>query len=355
VLEPRGALRFRFLNGPQRGTVALVRPPRARIGRSRTNDIILADHEGAAASAHHAEATRDGRQWWIHDLNSTHGTSLNGTRVTRAPFGPGDRLQFGDVECEVLRGRFPVAAALALSVVVAAAGVVAYLAFSVREPDFEDVAAAVARSVYAVAVETPSGRELIGTAFVVERGVLATNAHVAAPLRVPQTTAGRHAIVIRSDSGEVHRIGAVHVSPLWKTGTLAHDVALLRVDDLAADSVPLPLADAATLATMTRGTSVATFGFPAISTDPARPRGRLALDVLGDVREQYLAIGLRVAPGTSGSPIFLRTGVVIGLVAGGDFVADPAGVLTPSGTNVNWGLSVAPLRQLIRDGAAERR
>jgi hypothetical protein len=356
VLEPRGALRLRFLNGPQRGTVAILRPPHSRIGRSRNNDIILADHEGAAASAHHADAIHDGRQWWIHDLNSTHGTSLNGARITRAPFGAGDRLKFGDVECEVSRGRFAVTAAVAVTAAIGLIASFAYLAFSAREPDFEDVAASVARSVYTVAVETPTGRELIGTAFVVERGMLATNAHVAAPLRIPPSAPDRHAIVIRSDSGDVHRVDAVHVSPHWRTGTLANDVALLYVDDLAADSAPLPLADAATLGTLARGTSVATFGFPAISTDPAHPRGRLAIDVLGDVRDgQYLAVGLRIAPGTSGSPIFLRSGVVVGLVAGGDFVADPAGVLTPSGTNINWGLSVAPLQQLLRDRAAERR
>ena len=345
MLEPRGALRLRYLTGPQRGTTAVLRPPRSRIGRSRDNDIILADHEGAAASAHHAEAVREGRQWWIHDLNSRNGTFLNGTRITRAPFGAGDRLQFGDVAGEVMRGRFvPVtAAAVLLAALIAALVLTAW-----REPSFETVAGDVARSVFLVALESQGERDIVGTAFAVDDDLLGTNAHVAAALTVPSGRPDVRAIVVRGDSATVHVVSDVHVSPSWKKGSLAFDVALLRVADLPTDARPLALADAASLASLTRGRSVATFGFPAMSTDPVKPRGRLSLDVLGDVRDgQYLAVGLRVAPGTSGSPIFLPDGTVVGLVAGGDFVETAPGELGPSGTNVNWGITVAPLRELI--------
>jgi V8-like Glu-specific endopeptidase len=352
VLEPRGALRLRYLTGPERGTTAVLRPPRSRIGRSRDNDIVLADRTDAQASGHHAEAVREGRQWWIHDLQSTNGTALNGTRITRAPFGPGDRLRFGDIECEVLRGRFVLAVTLATLLIVGAA---AY-AFTVwRQPTFETVAASVARSVYLVAVERRDARQLIGTAFVVGEDVLATNAHVAAAVQASLEKPGQRGIVVRGDSGTLHAIDEIHVSPSWR-GSLSGDVALLRVSGLPADAQPLPLADAATLAALARGTIISTFGFPASSTDVMRPRGRLSRDVLGDVRDgQYLAVGLRIAPGTSGSPIFLPNGLVVGLVAGGDFVVAPDGRINPSGTNANWGISVAPLQQLIRECEAERR
>ena len=156
--------------------------------------------------------------------------------------------------------------------------------------------------------------------------------------------------MIRGDSGDVHTIDQVHISQQWRAGSLANDVALLRTTNLPKDAVPLRLADAAQLAALTRGTVVATFGFPAISTHPARPRGRLAVDVVGDVRDgHYIAVGLRVAPGASGSPIFLHNGVVVGVVSGGDFVEDPTGERSPTGTNVNWGISITPLQQLIRE------
>jgi hypothetical protein len=93
-----------------------------------------------------------------------------------------------------------------------------------------------------------------------------------------------------------------------------------------------------------------------MGTNPERPRGRLSLDVLGDVRDgRYLAVGLRIAPGMSGSPIFLRDGAVIGLVAGGDFTVLPDGDKRPSGTNVNWGISVTPLEQLLKECQNEER
>jgi hypothetical protein len=143
-------------------------------------------------------------------------------------------------------------------------------------------------------------------------------------LTVAEGAATPRAVVIRSDSEEVTPVTGVHVSAAWKEGSIADDVAILRVAHLASDATPLPLADPSTIAALTRGMSLATFGFPVVSTGARRPRGRLAVDVLGDVRDgRYLAVGLRIAPGTSGSPIFLRDGVVVGIVAGGDFIVSP--------------------------------
>jgi hypothetical protein len=320
--------------------------PRARIGRSRNNDIIFADSDGAASSGHHAEATFVDGTWWIRDLGSRNGTRLNGIPITRAAFRAGDHLQFGDIECQVLGSRFGPAAVTSAVVALAAIAGVAFVLNRSAGPDFRAVAASIARSVYVVAADDNGRRDLIGTAFVVSDRMLATNAHVAAKLDAP----GRRAIVIRGDSGEVHAITAVHLNQRWRTGSIADDVALLTIDRLPDDARPLVLASEATLSSLTRGTAVATFGFPMAATDPSRPRGRLVLDVLGDVRDgRYLGVGLQVAPGTSGSPIFLADGGVIGLVAGGDFTIAATGARSPSGTNVNWGISVAPLRELIRD------
>ena len=355
MLASFGALRLRYLTGPQRGAFAVLRPPRSRIGRSRDNDIVLPDHQGAESSAHHAEALREGRQWWIHDLQSTNGTLLNGAPVTRAQFGPGDRLRFGDVELEVVPPRASAASVLLSLTAIVAFAAVSYTWMGGGSRSFESIASDVSRSVFLVALEAGGTPEIIGTSFVVGDRLLATNAHVAAALESRQASP-RTAIVIRNDSGEVQQVARVHISPSWRRNSIAHDVALLAVIDLPEDAVPLRLADDATIASLTRGASVATFGFPAVSTEPMRPRGRLAIDVIGDVRDgQYLAVGLGIAPGMSGSPIFLNDGVVAGLVAGGDFTVAPTGERIPSGTNLNWGISVAPLRQLLRESAARRR
>jgi hypothetical protein len=193
----------------------------------------------------------------------------------------------------------------------------------------------------------------VGTAFVVGDGLLATNAHVADTLEPAIRRGEGRAVIVRGDSGEVGTITDAYLSTSWRKGSVADDVALVRAMGVAQDAKPLRLADPSRVAALTRGTALATFGFPASSTDAHRPRGRLVVDVLGDVRDgRYLAVGLRIAPGTSGSPIFLDDGSVIGLVVGGDFATMPDGSINPSGTNVNWGIAVGPLRQLLQECAS---
>jgi hypothetical protein len=336
------------LTGAGRGRVVVRRGDECRIGRSRENDLTLPDHEGAQASAHHAVARYERGQWWIYDLTSTNGTFVNGARVTRASFGPGDRLAFGDVECVIVRGSPAMVAAVIAAVVVIGAIVLAYLLGTASRSDFEAPAAAVASSTYLVAMDGPSGRRSVGTAFVVRPELLATNAHVADTLRALVTAGdGGVATAVRSDSDERLRIVEIVLHPKWRRGSMADDAALLRVEKAA--GAPLPLADAATVAALPRGTTIATFGFPTAGTDVNHPRGRLAIDVLGDMRDgRYLGTGLGIAPGTSGSPIFLKSGAVIGLVAGGDFVVAEDHSRQPSGSRVNWGISIDAVHDLLR-------
>lgn len=83
---------------------AAVTPPGTQLllGRSRTADVRFAD---LTISRRHAVLHRldDGR-WLIADLASTHGTKVNGTRVTTAAtLGDGDRLQLGRCTQVVIR------------------------------------------------------------------------------------------------------------------------------------------------------------------------------------------------------------------------------------------------------------
>ena len=100
---------------------------------------------------------------------------------------------------------------------------------------------------------------------------------------------------------------------------------------------------------MRRGVRLAALAFPQYSTDPWRPRARLSEDILGDIRSaRYLSVGLDVVPGTSGGPILLQSGKVIGLVAGGNFDSHPSQTQpqTPNG-GVNWGITVTALWELL--------
>ncbi len=62
------------------------------IGRGRSADLVLAE---ATISRAHAAVGWDGDGFFVQDLGSTNGTSVNGKRTPRAPLADGDELQLG--------------------------------------------------------------------------------------------------------------------------------------------------------------------------------------------------------------------------------------------------------------------
>jgi hypothetical protein len=64
----------------------------ATIGRLPDNRIMI---ESAAVSSHHACVFRDGDQFVVEDLQSTNGTFVNGTRVSRRALQHGDIVLVG--------------------------------------------------------------------------------------------------------------------------------------------------------------------------------------------------------------------------------------------------------------------
>jgi len=346
-------LQLRYLTGPRRDQIVIATGPCLRIGRSRDNDLVLPEPASPRSSAHHAEARLEGGVWWIVDLGSTNRTLLNGAPVDRAPLRSGDRLALGDAVFEVRIGRRSAAGWMAAAAALAAA-VIAVAIGQLRRPPgspFEAVAAAVPQSVYLLAVEAANRRTAIGTAFAVEqtRALLATNAHVVDLLRRRGAfdAAAARAVAVRSDSDQAVPILRAWAHPDWHEGSVAHDVALVQLGGRP-PMTTLPLGDARAVARIHRGATLATFGFPAVSTDPLHPRGRLAIDVVGDVRLPYIEVGLSIAPGTSGSPVFDDSGAVVGIVVGGDFVeAGDGRGRRPTGSAANWVIAVTALRELL--------
>lgn len=325
------------------------------LGRSRTNTLVLPEALAPAASGRHAEFVHDDGTWWLVDLESTNGTHLNGARVSRAALSAGDRVMLGDVELQVgfvdVRPFWRTRTAALLScVALVLAGAAGIWWSRIRPVDPERLAASASRSVFLVAVERDGVRTTVGTAFAVGDGLLATNAHVANALGnavSPALAPGQRTLAIRSDGFDAHPVVAVQMHPEWQVGSIAHDVALLRVTGLA-DTPALALAEPEHVRALTRGAAVSSFGFPAVATDAMRPRGRLAVDVLSDVRLPFFEVGLGIAPGTSGSPVFGADGRVVGLVVSGDFEKGADGVPPhPTGSNVNWAVSIDELRPLL--------
>jgi pSer/pThr/pTyr-binding forkhead associated (FHA) protein len=65
------------------------------IGRSKDCDIRVADPN---VSRRHAEVRQEGTAYWLVDLGSTNGTSVNGRRQQRAKLDHDDRITLGSTE-----------------------------------------------------------------------------------------------------------------------------------------------------------------------------------------------------------------------------------------------------------------
>jgi hypothetical protein len=65
------------------------------IGRSKDCDIRVADPN---VSRRHAEVRQEGTSYWLQDLGSTNGTSVNGRRQQRAKLEHEDRITVGSTE-----------------------------------------------------------------------------------------------------------------------------------------------------------------------------------------------------------------------------------------------------------------
>jgi len=72
-----------------------LRKPSVVIGRSKESDIRVSDPN---ISRRHAEIRQEGPTYWIVDLGSTNGISVNGRSVKRAKLDDGDRITLGSTE-----------------------------------------------------------------------------------------------------------------------------------------------------------------------------------------------------------------------------------------------------------------
>ena len=79
--------------------------PVVNVGRGGTNDLIV---NNDTVSSHHARLAYNLNQWWLHDLNSTNGTYINGQRlIASTVLTTGDMIGFGEVNLMVSIGLAP--------------------------------------------------------------------------------------------------------------------------------------------------------------------------------------------------------------------------------------------------------
>lgn len=84
---------------PGRPENFVLKTPRVVIGRRSDADIVLSHR---LTSRQHAHIVQEGQSWVLIDLQSTHGTYVNGERIERHSLRPFDRIRLGRDGIELL-------------------------------------------------------------------------------------------------------------------------------------------------------------------------------------------------------------------------------------------------------------
>lgn len=110
VLAPSGGGPVGPVSGHVPGRIVVVKSPALRegeehpldsspitVGRGAQNDLGLGTDEFASARHARFEPRQDGV--WLHDLGSSNGTFVNGSRLTRPrKLAPGDLIRIGETD-----------------------------------------------------------------------------------------------------------------------------------------------------------------------------------------------------------------------------------------------------------------
>lgn len=91
-MDPQLQADLIFLSGTFKGRRVLLSGRRICIGRAPGCDVLLDDE---TSSRHHTELLFSDGRLLVHDLNSTNGTFINGTRIEHGEVHDGDRLAVG--------------------------------------------------------------------------------------------------------------------------------------------------------------------------------------------------------------------------------------------------------------------
>jgi hypothetical protein len=101
VSSVRPTLSVHIVAGPGAGARIPVSGQRVTIGRLSSCTVTIED---TTVSREHAALVRRGDRWWVVDLGSTNGTSVNGVQAAEQPVAVGDRIELGDAVVELVGG-----------------------------------------------------------------------------------------------------------------------------------------------------------------------------------------------------------------------------------------------------------
>ncbi len=235
------------------------------------------------------------------------------------------------------------------------------------------IAAANEANIYLLAMRTADGRVRgFCTGFAVNDTLIATNAHCVR-LVTTETARGAQLVVLRNKgNGEMMPAQAVYLDGRFQDaqasrGGAGYDVGLVQ----AGARLPgwVRLASDAELYGLREGDAVFVYGFPGMTMNERSPVATITLGLLNRVTDffdgvatpataQKLQHSAQTAGGSSGSPIFLPSGSVIGVNAGSlsdderQVVIDPNNgqrreVEVNRGSNFKYGMRADLIRQAM--------
>lgn len=96
----RVRIHIEHLSGPEDGKIVGFSKESIIIGRAENCDLVLA-HDGTV-SRRHAKVLVEGERLFIEDLGSTHGTFVDGQRISgRTELRPGAIIRIGNTYLQV--------------------------------------------------------------------------------------------------------------------------------------------------------------------------------------------------------------------------------------------------------------
>lgn len=274
---------------------------------------------------------------------------------------------------------------LAVLMVLVVGGVFSFFYSQEKAAFSEELLATIEKSVMVGAVKNVNtgAVEAVGTVWVVDQFMLATNAHVAAAMAREETHL--QPIAIDSD-GNQYEINGIRIhaayfkfTDFWTKSKFAveglkggselqlvpgYDVALMTVDTSETLPPPLELASVEDAKNMGMGTKLGSIGYPTefvagseINTIDPRPQlkfgtlaGQTTFFYMSGAKDyqQLLTHSLPLTGGGSGSPIFNSSGQVVGLANAVSFVPHVQGLRIPNAAQVNYGMRIDVLYDMLK-------
>lgn len=220
------------------------------------------------------------------------------------------------------------------------------------EPLGTGIAASNRYNVFLLAGNRGSGLEGFCSAFAISGNLLATNAHCIAEARAKF---GGFVALMNGAPGRSYQIIRTVIHPSYVPGQLSADVGLVEIRGQLPSACAL--ASATELSTLSAGSTVFVYGFPATLSSTVAPEATLTRGEVGRLTTFSLVAGdaatnvliqhsAFISGGTSGSPMFDGQGKVVGINAGG--YAESGAVLP----GYNFGVRVDVATALLRSFGA---